>query len=181
MGKVTKLKTIDRTHTAIHEAGHAVACLRLWETGRDTGNVTIDRTGSKLGSHLAEEIIFPANGPVTAEERQEFENEAIYSCAGYAALIAAGYDEATAVLGCDPDFETADYVTERPLAEIKQKAVALMQRPENIKAVSRIAEELLQRTTLDYWDVEVLIEVADGNVTEEEYQTVLALKTESGN
>ena len=181
MGEVTKLTTIDRTHTAIHEAGHAVACLRLWGTARDTGNITIERTDTTLGHHAAEEITFPANEPETAEQRQEFEKEAIYACAGYAALIAAGYDEATAVLGCDPDFDIADRVTEIPLAEIKQEAVALMQQPANIKAVSRIAEELLQRTTLDPWDVDVLMEVANGNVTEEKYQTLLALKTESGN
>ncbi len=179
MGEVTKLTTIDRTHTAIHEAGHAVACVRLWETGRVVERVTIDRTGSQLGSHLAEEITFPADEPETAEQRREFENEAIYSCAGYAALIAAGYDEATAVLGCDPDFDIADYVTEEPLAEIKQEAVALMQRPKNIKAVSRVAEELLQRTTLDPLDVEVLIEIADGDATEDDYQTYLILKAKS--
>ena len=181
MGEVTKLTTIDRTHTAIHEAGHAVACLRLWGTARDTGNITIERTDTTLGHHAAEEITFPANEPETAEQRQEFEKEAIYACAGYAALIAAGYDEATAVLGCDPDFDIADHVTEEPLAEIKQEAVALMQRPKNIKAVSRVAEELLERTTLDPSDVEVLIEIADGNATEDDYQTYLTLKAKSGN
>ena len=181
MGEVTKLMTIDRTHTAIHEAGHAVACFRLWGLARDTGNVTIDRTGSKLGHHAAEEITFPANGPVTAEENREWENEAIYSCAGYAALIAAGYDEATAILGCDPDFDIADRVTEIPLAEVKQEAVTLMRRPGNIKAVSTVAEELLERTTLDSSDVEIFIEVADGNATDEEYQRFLALKAWSGN
>ncbi len=54
-----------------------------------------------------------------------------------------------------------------------------MQRPKNIKAVSRVAEELLQRTTLDPLDVEVLIEIADGDATEDDYQTYLILKAKS--
>ena len=54
-----------------------------------------------------------------------------------------------------------------------------MSRPENVKAVRRIADELLVQKTLEPDVVDVLVDVADGKTTEEEYQRFLALMTYS--
>ena len=150
--------------TAYHEAGHAVAFYRLFDN-RLAGNVSIKPDELNLGKHAAE-----------GAEEHELDNEAIYACAGYAALKAAGYSESEAILGCGSDFEIAEQVGDKPLHLIKKNAVGLMSRRENIEAVDKVASELLEQQVLDPFDVETLIEIADGNATEEEYQTYLALK-----
>ena len=165
---------MDERTTAIHEAGHVIAFYRLFGDVRYGGRVTIKPTEDAAGSHKAEYLWFPADNEETPEERAAFDNEAVYACAGYAAVLAAGYSEGEASAGCESDFDEAKKVT-KPLATIKQEAVALMSRPENVNAVRRIADELLMRTTLDPEVVDVLVDVADGKTTEEEYQRFLAL------
>ena len=153
--------------TAIHEAGHFVAFCRLFGEGRYGGVLTIEPTEDKVGSHAAE----------SAEQREAFENEALYACAGYAAVLAAGYAEDAAKLGCDSDFETAARYSNQPIETVMRGAAEMMRRPENVKAVGRIADELLLRKKLDPQVVDVLIDVADGKTTEEDYQRFLALLT----
>ncbi len=113
---------------------------------------------------------------VAAHDR-EFENDALYACAGYAAVLAAGYTESEAEEGCGSDFETAEKVSSQPLEFIKQEAAAMMRQPENVRAVVRVAEELLKRKTIsDPDEVEIMIEIADGGATEDDYLVYLALK-----
>ena len=167
---------IEQNKTAIHEAGHAVACYRLFGDDRYGGRLTIVPRGDLLGSHRAEELVFDGTEEVTAEERQAFENEAIYSCAGYAAMLAVGYAEEEALAGCEADFEKAERVCNVRLYVSKEKAIALMMQPQNIAAVARVAGELLSRSTLEWEEVEILIDVADGEATEQDYQRYLVMK-----
>jgi len=167
---------IEQNKTAIHEAGHAVACYRLFGDDRYGGRLTIVPRGDLLGSHRAEELVFDGTEEVTAEERQAFENEAIYSCAGYAAMLAAGYAEEEALAGCEADFEKAERVCNVRLYVSKEKAMALMMQPQNIAAVARVAGELLSSSTLESEEIEILIDVADGEATEQDYQQYLVMK-----
>ena len=163
---------MDDEQTAIHEAGHAVAFYRLFE-GRYGGPLTIEPTEETSGSHKAEELTFSLD--VEDEDVLDGrEREGVYACAGYAALVAAGYPDDVAQLGCESDFEVATETSERDLAVVKLEAVELMSRPENITAVQRIAQELSSRKRLDSDVVDVLIEVADGIATEDEYQRFLS-------
>ncbi len=164
--------------TAIHEAGHVIAFYRLFGDVRYGGRVTIKPTEDAAGSHKAEYLWFPADNEETPEERVAFDNEAVYACAGYAAVLAAGYSEDEASSGCWSDFDDARKAS-RPLTTIKQEAIALMSRPENVKAVGRIADELLVQKTLEPDVVDVLVDVADGKTTEEEYQRFLVLMRHS--
>ena len=163
--------------TAIHEAGHAVAFYRLFgDAARYGHTLTIEPHEDLLGSHRAEELVFHGVGELTAEQRLAFENEAIYSCAGYAAVLAAGYSDEAALAGCGSDFDKAERACDIPLNVSKEKAVELMTLPENTAAVARVAGELLSQSTLESDEVEILIAVADGKATEQDYQRYQALK-----
>ena len=161
---------MSRTKTAYHEAGHAVAFHRLFPEGRLGLDVTIVPNPDRgtTGSHSAEELFDCGD--------EEIEAEAVYSCAGYAALIAAGFPAKVAKEGCESDFECAEQCSSRPLDHIQQEAVALLSRPENRRAVECVVTELLRRETLD-WDLVVnLLNLVDGKTTEAEYQQYLTLR-----
>jgi len=167
----------DPKETAIHEAGHAVAFCRLFgDAARYGHTLTIEPHEDLLGSHRAEELVFHGVGELTAEQRLAFENEAIYSCAGYAAVLAAGYSDEAALAGCGSDFDMAERACDVPLDLSKEKAVELMTLPENVAAVARVADELLSRSALEWEEVEILIDVANGKATEQDYQRYQALK-----
>ena len=154
----------EHKKTAIHEAGHAVACYRLTPT-RYVGMVTIipNEEKSHAGAYWGEEF-WPDN---TAEEAQ---HEVMCLCAGYAACIAAGIDEVEARQGCDSDFETTEELIRNwklaPLKDQLRQTVELMQQPENTQAVSRLEKELLEHELLLGEEIDVLIDVADGEVSE---------------
>ncbi len=155
--------------TAIHEAGHAVAFVRLFP-GRYGDTVTIEPEAGNLGAFTAEDVSFVEASATEDDARQQFLNHAVYCCAGYAAVLATGEPEHVAVRGCELDFEQAEPFLE----EGKRIATALMSQPGNVKAVKMLADELLQRRTM-IWDLTaVLIDVADGEATPEDYQGFLA-------
>ncbi len=167
----------DLKQTAIHEAGHAIAFYRLFGDAAQYGHtLTIEPHEDLLGSHQAEEMVFHGVGELTAEQRLAFENEAIYSCAGYAAVLAAGYSDEAALAGCESDFDKAERACDVRLDVSKEKAVELMTLPENASAVARVAGELLSQSTLEWDEVEILINIADGEATEQDYQRFLAMK-----
>ncbi len=169
----------SRISTAYHEAGHAVAFYRLFgDAARYGHTLTIEPHEDVLGDHRAEELVFHGVGELTVEQRLAFENEAIYSCAGYAAVLAAGYSDEAALAGCGSDFDKAERACDVPLNVSKEKAVKLMTLPENTSAVARVVDELLSQSTLEWDDVEILIEVADGEATEQDYQRYLVMKRE---
>ena len=169
MSKVTSLTT---KQTAIHEAGHAVAHERLDIFQGDTSIIHDD---TSLGRVLAE-------GAESVYSSSEARPMVLAYCAGYAALVAAGYDHETAQIGADNDFESAsclieDWALEGTLTDWQAKAVELMSEPRNITAVARIARELIAYERLGEDTVSILVDVADGNIPEAEYAKYLALKS----
>src|SRR4051812_19078555 len=117
---------MDPTTTALHEAGHAVACKRLFPW-RGVGDLTLvaQHDEGTAGSHETLEALdfAPSDDPTETErQNEEFRKQAVYYCAGYAALIAAGYSKREASLGCGADFErgTNAYIT---LKDAKRRAV----------------------------------------------------------
>jgi hypothetical protein len=147
---------------------------RLWPDGRFSDRVTIVESAENLGSHSAEELIFPVTDDPKecANQNAEFDREAVYCCGGYAALLAAGYSDEDARIGCWNDFDKAEALTRIPLATIQRQAVALMRQPENIAAVTRIADELMRRKTISGEHVETLIELSDGTISDDDYQAI---------
>jgi len=154
----------SKARTACHEAGHAVACRRLF---RDVGGeVTIvpDPIKGTVGLHKTVEL--------PDDNIDSMEKQVLYTCAGYAACAAAGMPDKTARLGCGQDFERAEAIIAKwglaPLHEHLEKTVNFMRRPENLRAVRRLANELLIRETMDGDYVDLLIRVVDQGTCEAE-------------
>lgn len=86
-------------------------------------------------------------------------------CAGYAALIAAGYNEETSVLGCGTDFDKANDIIEfwqlESLDEWKKRAVEHMSKPENINAVKWLSDKLVIHVTIGGDHIMALMSIAD--------------------
>jgi hypothetical protein len=172
---VEKSKKQDK-HTAIHEAGHAVAHCRL---NIQQAYVSIDREeiydeeGNLLAVKRGRAI---AEGIEHVCDQVQAGDQVLAYYAGFAALLAGGYSEKEAVLGADDDFALADYLIDfwqiGKDYEWKQKAVLLMQDESNVAAVARVSEELLRERRLVMDQVETLIDVADGGIPEREYQRV---------
>jgi hypothetical protein len=160
-------------HTAIHEAGHAVALARF---DREQGDVSIqpDHERGSLG-HAAGEGL---NHIWNEEDARQI---IVVDAAGYAALIAHGMDEYTAMLGAGDDFENVetivrDWLPGTTVEEWKAAAVDLMREPANIRAVNLVAAELMSRGTIRADDLWVAIDFADGKCTEEEYRDYLRFR-----
>ncbi len=155
--------------TAIHEAGHAVAHIRL---GIQQGHVTIVPAGDLSGSAVAEGSDHVWNAAAASDQVLAY-------CAGHAATIAAGLEAAQAELGCGNDFEEAQQLIDfwrldSDLAAWQARAIALMSQSENVTAVACVAEWLLQEGTLDSELVDVLVEKADGNVSDTDFERFLS-------
>ncbi len=158
--------------TAIHEAGHAVAHARL---GIDQARVTVvadDRKGT-MGYVLA---------ACEASSEEEARRQVLAYCAGYAAVVASGSDPEAATEGCDLDFETARALLEfwtpaGALEDSKADAVRMMSTAENRKAVAVVADYLERHQAADADVVDVLIELADGQCTAEEFDRFLLMRS----
>jgi hypothetical protein len=96
------------------------------------------------------------------------------ACAGYAALIVAGYSEADARRGADEDFAKAEDLIERwqlgTQAEWLARAVEFMRQPANVRAVEMLADRLLEHRRLNEEYADNLISLADGEWTKEEWE-----------
>ena len=148
-------------HTAIHDAGHMVAHIRL---GIDQGGGSIvpDEDAGTLGR---------AHASGWVESVDQAKEQILTYLAGYAALVAvggAGDDDAS--LGAVDDFERAGELVAAwslgTLDEWKARAVALMAEPSNIKAVRLIADRLLALGEVDGEWADVLVEYADCKCTD---------------
>lgn len=134
--------------TALHEAGHAVAHVRL-----------LDALGNALISHISIVPNPDANtlGHMSAEDDPCDASVAAATvtvlCAGYAALVAAGYEDKEARDGAWSDFERAQELIDAwkldPLEACMGKAVMLMLEDRNINAVRTVASEVLVKRRLD--------------------------------
>jgi ATP-dependent Zn protease len=156
--------------TAIHEAGHAVAHIRL-----------------RIDQYLATIVPNPdkaTDGAVTADgshwNKDDGADQVISLCAGFAACVCAGYGKRQANLGCHSDFHKAKGILKfwalGILKDWKAKAIEFMGSPENLRAVELIAEHLLQWERLDSEYMECLVDLADGKGTEADFQEFIAFR-----
>lgn len=157
-------------HTAIHEAGHAVAYIRL---NLDHGGAEIvpKEEAGTLGSAAGE-------GLEHVWDKEQAGPAVLALCAGYAALAAAGHGDDVARGGTDSDFESAEHLIDfwalsGTLEDWMARAVVLMSSPENVAAVAKVAEHLLEHKRLDGDYIAVLVELADGDCTEQEFKQYL--------
>ena len=168
---------MDKAHTAIHEAGHAVAHVRL-EIDHDGASIAPDPEKGRLGYALG-------HGQEGVWDERSAENMVLAFCAGYAALIAVGCADNVARCGANDDFEQAQELMvfwglAGSLDTWQEKVVELMRQPENVAAVALVAKHLLQRKRLDGGVVDVLVEVADGHATEAEFERYLTMRRSIG-
>jgi hypothetical protein len=152
---------------AYHEAGHAVAHLRLRPSAY-IGDITVvpDPEAGTLGTGKFEEI--------WAGNREAWIDEVIVLCAGYAAEMLTDALEGSARLGATDDFETAEAIIKRhgldSLDRHIDAARELLLRPQNRRALDLFSRELQKHGTLLSDDVEVLLGVADDEITDHEYE-----------
>lgn len=153
--------------TALHEAGHALVFVRLFPEQHGF-EVTIrpDIEARSQGHCSTLDVSTVSIATPVNEAERAFRDYAIFCCAGYAALIAQGYGQQDAELGCESDFEEAG----RYLDHGKREAVKLLSQPENIEAAKLLAQELLENEMLRWDEVEVIVSVADGETTQAEYE-----------
>ncbi len=168
---------ISDEHAALHEAGHAVVHYRLsihqaWVSIGPAGARTGD--GSLTAGHTVGEGAEHVTDPVRAGD------QVLAYYGGYAALVAAGYDETRASMGAADDFAMAAYLIDAwrigEESEWKLKALELMRHADNVSAVARVANELQVERQLFADQVAMLVELADGRWTEEQYQQVKRLR-----
>ena len=167
------LNAMSPGETALHEAGHAVAHVRL----------DIQQTGVSIKP-------VPEQGRLGAVNAEGIENvwdsegaqaQVLAYCAGYAALIAVGLEEARAVEGADDDFDSAVELIESwgldGTIEIwKQRAVSMMQEPRNLLAVRTVAERLERDGSLDDQWIDMLVDLADGEISSKEFERFVAFR-----
>lgn len=103
------------------------------------------------------------------EDDQSTADLDICLCAGYAAVVVAGFSEAEAAAGCDETDECDFRKVYGDLEAAKAKAIDLMREPENVKAVKRIADELLLRHRLHGDHIGLLLDLPYWEITEQEY------------
>ncbi len=144
----------------VRRAGHVVAQFRL---GIEQGRASIAPDGQSAGHVLVSGWI---------EDGEDPRNYVISHCAGYAACRAADLPNADS--GCGNDFAAAkgliDSLGLGCLADWQARAVEWMSLPKNVKAVSLIAKHLLRWETLNVEYMDCLLDVADGEITEAEFE-----------
>jgi ATP-dependent Zn protease len=156
--------------TALHESGHAVAHVRL---GIIQSSVTIVERGGALGCATAEGVEHVRDAAAAVKQ-------VIAYGSGYAALMAAGHDEESAKEGADRDFAKAEGLIARflsgDLTEWMARAVAMMREPRNVNAVTVVSDWLLREKTLDGDVIDLLVDLADGEISQVEFDRYLLLK-----
>lgn len=159
----------EKRLTAIHEAGHAVANNR---NGFTSSIVTIVPGEGYNGRQTRED------GDVY--DHEDASKDCIAFAAGYAALAVSGVPKDEAVKGCGSDFDHIEehvsfWFPDSTLEQWKQKAVELLDTPENRRAIEMVAGELLRWETLYGDHADVVVEWADGEITEADYQRYLTI------
>lgn len=155
-------------HVAIHEAGHAVALVRL---NHQSGSVTIE--SGQLESGLRYRGKADGDHPDNIWVAEQGGTLATVYAAGYAAMVAHGIEEELANESAWQDFDNAEellrfWLPEKSLEDCRREALELMREPANLRAVGRVADELLLRGTVDEDHLSVLIDLVDGGGSEEE-------------
>jgi hypothetical protein len=161
---------------AAYEAGHLVAHVRL---GLGHRRVSLAWRGSAVIGTAARE------GALTVSDTSRAKLVNLIYCAGYAALIAAGYCEAEAMRGTSDDFRQAKALATRwglpgDISAWKAEAVELMRRPENMAAVVMVAQHLLKRRTMDSDWVWCALSLVDGEMTADQFDGYVRFRAALG-
>jgi hypothetical protein len=155
----------DREHTALHEAGHAVAAVQLGLDGQDYGSVTIIPSETMNGS-----FSMSALGSTVCEAQRDI----VISCAGYGALRALGYPEHFASTGCGEDFSVAETLIRRwslpPIDYWKDLTTQLFVLHENAQAVKDVAKNLIKYKTNGPEFIHITVGVAIGLLSQLEVE-----------
>jgi hypothetical protein len=164
---------VSADRIATHEAGHAVAHVRQG----------LDHEGANIIPNDADGTLGGAAGAGVGQVWQSDEAGPVVLayCAGYAALVAAGYSDAEALRGTDQDFAEAESVITTwalpdGLEGWKTRAVEMMGRPENVAAVALVAQHLTERRVLSPDLLGALVELSDGEITADEFKQFLQLQ-----
>jgi len=176
----------QRKHTVIHEAGHAVACNELGIMNDSLSIIPNVEEGSAGGIAVedSEEVFFvpPGTDPFSPENQAALqawaENHAIIDYAGHAAvvvLLGMGdmSDRSAMRHGAYSDFENARKRLgndQERMQSGKDLAVAIIS-ARHADVVS-LAEAALKHGQLDGQEVEVLLQHAQGLISQEELQTL---------
>ena len=165
---------MDKLKTALHESGHAVAHIRM---GIQQDYMTIIPDGIAYGAVSSE-------GINQVKDAKDAHHMVQAYCAGYASLIAHGYSNERALLGCDDDFDKAVELIEswdlqRGLEQYKELTVDLMSQPKNLAAVKLLADYILTRERIASEVIEVLVELSDGDCTKAEFDRFMAIRPTS--
>ena len=163
---------MDKLITALHESGHALAHIRL---GIQQDCMTIVPIDNQYGSVSSEGIEHVENAESAHNMVQAY-------CAGYASLIAHGYSNERALVGCDDDFEKAFELIEfwdlkLNLERYKALTVELMSQPMNLAAVKLLADYVLKKERVAGDVIEVLVELSDGDCTKAEFDRFMDMRT----
>lgn len=162
----------DLRWVAVHEAGHGLARLRLFPD-QYFEHISIEQEEDSLGRvRLSFDTTVVPRSSSDQEAEDVFLSDAICACAGYAACIISGFSQEQALTGCESDFERAGHRKERA----SELALELLGSDENVRALRLIADKLIELTTIDHDHIGVLIELADGDCSEEEYHEYLELR-----
>jgi hypothetical protein len=158
----------DLVAIAFHESAHAVVCYRLRPETPSNGISIIPR-GSTLG-HAGSEgfasifqgkradgqnVEMPILSDVDAEIQESF--------AGYYASLLAGEPRNAARIGASGDLDMVDTLlryTNTARAVLRKRAERIVQR--EWKAISAVALEVLKHRSLDQTEVELIVDMADG-------------------
>ena len=157
---------MDEIQTAIHEAGHAVAHVRL----------RLDMTWATIVPRHFEESV--TLGAVTGEgdpwNASDAQAQVLAYCAGYAACVVAGWSDEHARSGTGDDFDKANQIIEfwalEGLENWLTKSVELLSTPETVRAIHKIADELIIHKAIGGGYISILCDWADGDCTEDELE-----------
>ena len=163
--------TETRWCTAVHEAGHAVAHVRL---KLEFCAVSIKPKDGTLGRVIGK-------GFDHASNRKDGEKQVVAYLAGWAAVFVETGLAKKANEGVGDDFENARKLISRwgleRLSVHKDRALRYFELPKNRRAVWRLASELLNRQSIDGDHAEVIVGLADGLATDSEYKRYLLLRS----
>lgn len=143
------------THTAIHEAGHAVAHHRFKIDQEKASIVPKDGNQGSVTSACEDHVW----------DKKEAEDMTVAYLAGYAALRAWGYSEDDALQGAEDDLEKAQHLINiwdlESRESLMRESVKILSKPENRLAVKMVAAVLLEKHTIFFDEIDEIVERAD--------------------
>lgn len=167
----------DLAATAVHEAGHLLASIRL-KLYPGTTTIIPDEEEGAAGHSCHDIVEFPANASdediIASGVTQRL---GIHSMAGAAALRLMGLSEKDSLLGADSDVEAAKKLLGGLGAEFYlDRALSLFHQANNPTALRLLAVQLLLHKTIGAGYAEQIVDVADGEATMAEIDEAIAIQ-----